>query len=93
MWEELKALDRTHTWYLVSLPLNEKITGCNWVYNIMIKANRSLKYYTAHLVPKNFSQEYDINYEERFAPIAKITSARVFIALSSSNQCPLFKWM
>lgn len=39
---------------------------------------------------KGFSQKYNINYKETFAPMAKMTSISVLIALASSNQCPPF---
>ena len=37
MDEELKALHKTGTSYLVSLPLSKHVVGCHWVYKI--KAN------------------------------------------------------
>ncbi len=46
--------------------------------------------YKACLVAKRFTQEYGIDYEETFAPVARLSSVRTLIAVSSSRHWPLF---
>uniref|UniRef100_A0A2N9GNA3 Integrase catalytic domain-containing protein n=1 Tax=Fagus sylvatica TaxID=28930 RepID=A0A2N9GNA3_FAGSY len=47
--------------------------------------------YKARLVAKGFTQEYGIDYEETFAPVARLSSVRTLIAVSASRHWPLFQ--
>ena len=64
------------------------MAGCKWIYKIKIRSDGSIERYKAHLVAKCFTQEYEIDYEETFAPIARISSVRALLAVAVAS-----KWM
>ena len=74
MKEELDALSKNHTWDLVTLPPRKSVVGCKWFYKIKTRSDGSTKRYKARLVTKGFTQEYGVDYEETFAPVARISS-------------------
>ena len=45
-----------------------------WVFTIKYKSDRSIECYRARLVAKGFSQTYGVDYQETFAPMAKLTT-------------------
>uniref|UniRef100_A0A2N9ICW1 Integrase catalytic domain-containing protein n=1 Tax=Fagus sylvatica TaxID=28930 RepID=A0A2N9ICW1_FAGSY len=45
----------------------------------------------AHLVAKGFTQEYGIDYEETFAPVARLSPVRTLLAVAASHQWKLFQ--
>jgi hypothetical protein len=91
MKEELDALLKTGTWDLVDLPAGKSAIGCKWVYKIKTRSDGTVDRYKARLVAKGFTQEYGIDYEETFAPVARLSSVRTLIAVSASRHWPLFQ--
>ena len=74
MQAELQALEENHTWDIVPCPPTVKPIGSKWVFSIKLRFDGSLDRYKAHLVALGNKQEYEVDYEETFAPIAKMTT-------------------
>ena len=91
MKEELDALHKTGTWDLVDLPLGKSAIGCKWIYKIKTRSDGTVDCYKARLVARGFTQEYEIDYEETFAPVARLSSVRTLIAISAARRWPLFQ--
>ena len=85
------SLLKTGTWDLVDLPAGKSAIGCKWVYKIKTRSDGTVDHYKAHLVAKGFTQEYGIDYEETFAPVARLSSVHTLIAVSASKHWPLFQ--
>uniref|UniRef100_A0A2N9I2F7 Integrase catalytic domain-containing protein n=1 Tax=Fagus sylvatica TaxID=28930 RepID=A0A2N9I2F7_FAGSY len=60
-------------------------------YKIKTRSDGTVDRYKARLVAKGFTQEYGIDYEETFAPVARLSSVRTLIAVSASRHWPLFQ--
>eukprot|EP00253_Pinus_taeda_P011698 PITA_11698 len=84
---EFQSLQKNHTWTLSDLPEGKKPISCKWVYKVNYKANGTLDKYKARLVARGFSQKEGIDYEETFAPTAKMSTIRLVLALAAQ-----FKW-
>ena len=87
--EEMNALRNDRTWKLVDLPREKKIVGCKWVFTIKCRANGSVERYKARLVAKGHTQTHEIDYQETFAPVAKINSIRILLSLAANYDWPL----
>eukprot|EP00268_Persea_americana_P023466 TRINITY_DN23060_c0_g1_i5.p1 TRINITY_DN23060_c0_g1~~TRINITY_DN23060_c0_g1_i5.p1 ORF type:complete len:126 (+),score=12.65 TRINITY_DN23060_c0_g1_i5:657-1034(+) len=57
-------------------PPSIKPIGCKWIYSIKLKSKGTLDRYTARLVALENRQEYSIDYDETFNPVAKMTIVR-----------------
>ncbi|KAL9256760.1 Retrovirus-related Pol polyprotein from transposon RE1-like protein [Drosera capensis] len=91
MNEELHALSKTRTWVLVDLLVGKSLVGYKWVYKIKTKSDGSVERYKARLVARGFIEEYDIDYKETFAFVARITSVRSLLALPAVRYWDLFQ--
>ena len=89
MKEELDALHKTGTWDLVDLPSRKSAIDCKWVYKIKTRSDGIVDRYEARLVARGFTQKYEIDYEETFAPMARLSSVRTLIAISIACKWPL----
>jgi hypothetical protein len=70
---------------LQTLPKDKKKIGCKWVYKIKHNVNGFMSKYKARLVAKGYVQTYSINYEETYSPIAKMTIAKIIIAMAKAK--------
>ena len=86
MKEELDALSKNHIWNLVTLPLGKSVVGCKWIYKIKTCSNGSIERYKTHLIAKDFTHEYEIDYEKTFAPGARISSIRALLAVVATSK-------
>lgn len=92
MDEEMDALQRNSTWELVDKPHGYRIVGCRWVFTIKMNSDGSIDRYKARLVAKGYTQTYGIDYEETFAPVAKINTIRILISLAANQEWPLHQF-
>ncbi|KAK0590274.1 hypothetical protein LWI29_024799 [Acer saccharum] len=78
--KEMNALAKNKTWVVDELPKGKKTVGCKWVFTNKCRADRFLERHKACLVAKCFTQTYDLDYQENFAPVAKINTIRILLS-------------
>ena len=91
MKEKLDTLSKNHTWDLVTLPPRKSVVGCKWIYKIKTCIDGSIECYKARLFVKGFIQEYEIDYEETFTPIARISFVRALLAVAVASKWGIFQ--
>ena len=84
MNDELEALEKNHTWDIVPSPLGVKPIGCKWIFSLKLKPDGTLDRHKACLVALGNRQQYGIDYAETFAPVAKMTTVRIILAVAAS---------
>lgn len=83
--EEITALEQNQTCDLVPKPRDVKPISCKWVYKVKTRPDESVERYKVRLVASGFSQQFGLDYDETFSPMAKLSTVRVFLALAASK--------
>jgi hypothetical protein len=84
MIEELEALKKNKTWVLTTLPAGKKAVSCKWIYTVKQNPEGKVERYKARLVARGFSQTYGIDYDETFAPVAKMNTVRILVSCAAN---------
>ena len=87
--EELKSIIENNTWELVELPKGRTPVKCRWTFRVKREAGGEVIKYKAQLVAQGFTQRYGIDYLETYAPVAKLTSLRIILALAAARNYEL----
>ncbi|GJW51323.1 ribonuclease H-like domain, reverse transcriptase, RNA-dependent DNA polymerase [Tanacetum coccineum] len=83
---ELDSINRNNTWVLTTLPTGHKAIGLKWVFKTKKDANGNIIKHKARLVAKGYIQEHGIDFEEVFAPVARMETIRLLLAIAANNK-------
>ncbi|WVZ89054.1 LOW QUALITY PROTEIN: hypothetical protein U9M48_035513 [Paspalum notatum var. saurae] len=85
MHEELENFERNHVWDLVEPPPNCRPIGTKWVFKNKQGEDGMVVRNKARLVAQGFCQKEGIDYEETFAPVARLEAIRILLAFAASK--------
>ncbi|GJT12879.1 retrovirus-related pol polyprotein from transposon TNT 1-94 [Tanacetum coccineum] len=86
MEEEIKSIEKNDTWELTTLPKGQNAIGVKWVYKAKKNAKGEVEKYKARLVAKGYKQKHGIDYKEVFAPVARLETIRMIIAIAAQHK-------
>jgi hypothetical protein len=82
MNEELENFERNQVWELLEVPPNCKPVGTKWVWKNKEGENGEVVRNKSRLVAQGYRQKEGIDYEETFAPVARLEAIRILLAFS-----------
>ena len=91
MKSEYESLVNNNTWIKVPRPENRNIIGCKWVLHNKYNADGTINKRKARLVAKGYPQIPGIDYDETFAPVARLGSIRIIMALAAQYKLKLYQ--
>lgn len=80
---------KNNTWTLVSLPLDRKIIGCKWIFQIKRNADGFVARYKTRLVVKSYNQLVGFDFTETFSLVVKPIIIRVVLTITLLCQWPI----
>nr|GEX10253.1 retrovirus-related Pol polyprotein from transposon TNT 1-94 [Tanacetum cinerariifolium] len=91
MQEELHQFDRLQVWELVDKPFGKTAIRLKWLWKNKKDENQTMIRNNARLVAKGYAQEEGIDFEESFAPVARLEAVRIFIAYAAHKSFPIYQ--
>ncbi|GJR89057.1 retrovirus-related pol polyprotein from transposon TNT 1-94 [Tanacetum coccineum] len=90
MQEELNQFIANDVWELVPQPKNMTIIGTKWVFRNKLDENGVVSRNKARLVAQGYNQQEGIDYDETYAPVARLESIRILLAYACALDFKLF---
>ncbi|KAJ3686570.1 hypothetical protein LUZ61_015734 [Rhynchospora tenuis] len=91
MQEELNQFERNKVWELVPLPSGKQVIGTKWVFRNKLDEHGNVVRNKARLVAQGYKQQEGIDFEETFAPVARLESIRMLLAYAANKGFTLFQ--
>ncbi|GJX67147.1 retrovirus-related pol polyprotein from transposon TNT 1-94 [Tanacetum coccineum] len=91
MQEELNQFVANDILELVPHPRNMTIIGTKWVFRNKLDENSVVSRNNAKLVAQGYNQQEGIDYDETYAPIARLESIRILLAHAYALDFKLFQ--
>ncbi|KAD2805405.1 hypothetical protein E3N88_38782 [Mikania micrantha] len=88
---ELLQFKKQQVWELVSLPPGKCAIGTKWVFRNKTDEKGQIIKNKARLVVQGFCQEEGIDYDETFAPVARLEAIRLFLAYAALHKLKVFQ--
>ena len=67
MDEEIECIEKNQTSKLVNVPKDKDVINVKWIYNTKQDGNGNVQKHKERLVPRGFTQQHDIDFNETFA--------------------------
>jgi hypothetical protein len=90
MQEELNNFTRNEVWHLVPCP-NQNVVGTKWVFRNKQDEHGVVTRNKARLVAKGYSQVEGLDFDETYAPVARLESIRILLAYATYHGFKLYQ--
>ncbi|GKB03342.1 copia protein [Tanacetum coccineum] len=91
MQDELNQFERLQVWELVPRPEGKNVIALKWLWKNKCDAENIVVQNKTRLVAKGYKQEEGIDFEESFAPVARLEAIRMFIAYAAHKNITIFQ--
>ena len=91
MQEELNQFERNNVWHLVPRPENKMVIGTRWVFRNKLNEDGQVVRNKARLAAQGYRQEEGIDFDESFAPVARLEAIRIFLAYAAFKNFKVYQ--
>nr|GEY55653.1 retrovirus-related Pol polyprotein from transposon TNT 1-94 [Tanacetum cinerariifolium] len=78
-------------WELVDKPFGKTVIKLKWLWKNKKDGDQTVIRNKARLIAKGYAQEKGINFEESFAPVARLEAVWIFIAYAAQKSFPIYQ--
>ncbi|GJV14133.1 retrovirus-related pol polyprotein from transposon TNT 1-94 [Tanacetum coccineum] len=78
-------------WELVDKPFGKNVIKLKWLWKNKKDEDQTVIRNKARIVAKGYAQEEGIDFEESFAPVARLEAVRIFVAYAAHKSFPIYQ--
>lgn len=91
MSSKIESIERNQTWELTVIPKDIKPIGVKWVFKTKLNEDGIVEKFKARLIAKGYAQRHGIDYTKVFAPVARLDTIRVILAIAAQYSWEVFQ--
>nr|GEZ44079.1 retrovirus-related Pol polyprotein from transposon TNT 1-94 [Tanacetum cinerariifolium] len=91
MQEEIHEFERLEVWELVPRPDKVMVITLKWIYKVKLDELGGILKNKARLVARGYRQDEGIDFEESFAPVARLEDIRIFLAFAAQKNMVVYQ--
>ena len=91
MQDELNQFERNEVWSLVPRPKDINVIGTKWVFRNKTDESGKIVRNKARLVAQGYTQVEGVDFDETFAPVARLESIRLLLSIACVKKFKLFQ--
>lgn len=85
MLDEMMTIEANDTWELIDFPHCSRPIGLKWVFKAKKDVAELNSKYKVRLVAKGYVQRPGVDFDEVFAPVARLESVRLLLAHAANE--------
>ena len=82
----VECIEKNQTWELVNAPKDKDVISVKWIYKTKQDADGNVQKNKEIMVEKGFTQQPDIEFNETFAPVARMDTVRIVLDIVAQNK-------
>jgi hypothetical protein len=91
MQDEILQYQLHDSWELVERPLDIRVLDLKWLWKNKLDEEMTVIRNKARLVAKGYPQEEGIDFEESFAPVARLEAVQIFLAYAAHKNIIVYQ--
>jgi hypothetical protein len=91
MNDELDQIEKNNTWEMVHRPEGKNIIGSKWIFNNKLNEQGQVVMNKERLVCKGYAQIEGLDFDETFAPVARLEGIRIFLAYACHKRFKVYQ--
>jgi hypothetical protein len=91
MNDELDQIEKNNTWEMVHRPEGKNVIGSKWIFKNKLNEQGQVVRNKARLVYKGYAKIEGLDFDETFAPVARIEAIRMFLAYACHKRFKVYQ--
>ena len=91
MDEEIECIEKNQTCEPIDVPKDKDVINVKWIYKTKQDADGNVYKHKARMATRGFTQHPNIDFNETFAPVARMDTIIIVLAIVTQNKWHVYQ--